>query len=183
MWVWLDSVTSLLSKTHGSDLLFLYWGFSGRSDGKDACHAGDPDSVSGSGRSPGGWHGNPLQYSCLENPMDRGAWLATVLWGHKESDTTERLIFCTIQVIQANIINREAHNEDGNRNGNLEFRVSKECGDFQGHQAISVSGSHLQRAPSPKSAFNGRCSTHERLRVALLLRPREPGLLPQEEAP
>ena len=35
-------------------------------------------SILGSGRSPGGGHGNPLQYSCLENPMDRGAWRATV---------------------------------------------------------------------------------------------------------
>ena len=43
------------------------------------------------GRSPGGGHGNPLQYSCLENPMDRGAWWATVHGGRKESDTTERL--------------------------------------------------------------------------------------------
>ena len=38
----------------------------------------DTDSMPGSGRSPGGRHGNPLQYSCLENPMDRGAWQATV---------------------------------------------------------------------------------------------------------
>ena len=38
----------------------------------------DEDSVPGSGRSPGGGHGNPLQYSCLENPMDREAWWATV---------------------------------------------------------------------------------------------------------
>ena len=36
-------------------------------------------SIPGSGRSPGGGHGNPLQYSCLENPMDRGAWRATIL--------------------------------------------------------------------------------------------------------
>ena len=36
-------------------------------------------SIPGFGRSPGGGHGNPLQYSCLENPMDKGAWLATVL--------------------------------------------------------------------------------------------------------
>ena len=35
-------------------------------------------SIPGSGRSPGGGHGNPLQYSCLENPMDRGAWRANV---------------------------------------------------------------------------------------------------------
>ena len=38
----------------------------------------DLDSIPGSARSPGGGHGNPLQYSCLENPMDRGAWQATV---------------------------------------------------------------------------------------------------------
>ena len=41
-------------------------------------NAGDTGSISESGRSPGGGHGNPLQYSCLENPMDRGAWQAAV---------------------------------------------------------------------------------------------------------
>ena len=40
----------------------------------------DVGSIPGSGRSPGGGHGNPLQYSCLENPMDRGAWWAAVQW-------------------------------------------------------------------------------------------------------
>ena len=45
---------------------------------KSPCNAGDPDLIPGLGRSPGGGHGNPLQYSCLENPMDRGAWWATV---------------------------------------------------------------------------------------------------------
>ena len=47
----------------------------------------DVSSIPGSGRSPAEGHGNPLQYSCLENPMDRGAWQATV---HRvaESDTT-----------------------------------------------------------------------------------------------
>ena len=54
-------------------------GFPGGSDGKEsACNAEDPGSSPGSGRSPGGEHGNPLQYSCLENPMDGGAWRATV---------------------------------------------------------------------------------------------------------
>ena len=46
------------------------------------------DSVPGSGRSSRGGHGNPLQYSCLENPMDKGDWQATV-YGIKELDTTE----------------------------------------------------------------------------------------------
>ena len=41
-------------------------------------YAGDLGSIPGSGRSPGEGNGNPLQYSCLENPMDRGAWWATV---------------------------------------------------------------------------------------------------------
>ena len=45
---------------------------------ESACSAGDPGSIPGSGRSPGGGHGNLLQDSCLENPMDRGAWQATV---------------------------------------------------------------------------------------------------------
>ena len=43
-----------------------------------ACSVGDPGSIPGSGRSPGEGNGNPLQYSCLENPMDGGAWQATV---------------------------------------------------------------------------------------------------------
>ena len=43
-----------------------------------ACNAGDLGSIPGLGRSPGEGHGNPLQYSCLENPMDKGAWRTTV---------------------------------------------------------------------------------------------------------
>ena len=43
-----------------------------------ACNAGDPGLIPGLGRSPGEGNGNPLQYSCLENSMDRGAWWATV---------------------------------------------------------------------------------------------------------
>ena len=49
----------------------------------------DLNSIPGLGRSPGGGHGNPLQYSCLKSPMDRGAWRATVPQGGKESDMTE----------------------------------------------------------------------------------------------
>ena len=51
----------------------------------DAGNAGDAGLIPGSGRSPGGGHGNPFQYSCLENPMDGGAWWATV-HGCKELD-------------------------------------------------------------------------------------------------
>ena len=48
------------------------------SDGKEStCNAGDRASITGLGRCPRGGHGNPLQYSSLENPMDRGAWRAT----------------------------------------------------------------------------------------------------------
>ena len=55
---------------------------------KSSCNAGDLGSIPGSGRSPGEGNGNPLQYSCLENPMDRGAWRATV-HGIAESDMTD----------------------------------------------------------------------------------------------
>ena len=53
--------------------------FSSGSDGKEStCNAEDLGSISGSGRTPGEGNGYPLQYSCLGNPMDRGAWQATV---------------------------------------------------------------------------------------------------------
>ena len=66
-----------------SDLLIPtlgdYRGFPGGSDGEEsACNAGDPGSIPGLGRAPGEGHGNPLQYSCLENPMDRGALQTTI---------------------------------------------------------------------------------------------------------
>ena len=53
--------------------------------------AEDVDLIPGSGRPPGEENGNPLQYSCLGNLIDRGAWQATVHGGHKVSDTTELL--------------------------------------------------------------------------------------------
>ena len=56
-------------------------GFPGGSDGKaSACNSGDPGSIPELGRSPGEGNGNPLQYSCLEKSMDRGALQATVHW-------------------------------------------------------------------------------------------------------
>ena len=68
---WMSYFYLLISTTN--------WGFPSGSDGREsACHAGDPGSIPGFGRFPEGRHGNPLQYSCLENPMDRGAWRDTV---------------------------------------------------------------------------------------------------------
>ena len=69
-------------------------GFPGGESGKEPicqCRLDirDVGSIPGLERSPGEGHGNPLQYPCLKNPMDRGAWWATVLGGHKESDTTD----------------------------------------------------------------------------------------------
>ena len=51
---------------------------SSSNDKESACNAGDLGLTPGLERSPGGGHGNPLQYSCLESPIDRGAWRATV---------------------------------------------------------------------------------------------------------
>ena len=62
------------------------------SDGKEsACNVGEPGSTPGSGRSPGEGNGNPLQYSCLDNSIDRGAWGCNSPWGCKEPDTAEWL--------------------------------------------------------------------------------------------
>ena len=57
----------------------------------NAGNTGDKSSIPGSGRSPVGGNGDPLQYSCQDNPMDRGDWRATVHGAIKESDTTEWL--------------------------------------------------------------------------------------------
>ena len=64
-------------------------GFPGGSEDKaSACNEGDPGSIPGLGRSPREGNGNPLHYSCLENPMDRGAWWATV---HRVTKSRTRL--------------------------------------------------------------------------------------------
>ena len=64
-------------------------GFPGGSDGKEStCNAGDLGSIPGLGRCPGGEHGNPLQYSCLENPLGQRCLMDHSPWGFKKSDTT-----------------------------------------------------------------------------------------------
>ena len=81
-----------------NDLLIMYlfnkvisMAFLGGSDGKEpACNVGDLGSIPGLRRFPGGGNGNPLQYSCLENPTDRGTWW-TAAHGFAKSDMTEQL--------------------------------------------------------------------------------------------
>ena len=66
-------------------------GFPDGSDDKEsACNAGDPGWI-GLGRPPGEGNGNPLQYSCLENAMDRGTWQATVHWVEKSQKRLNQL--------------------------------------------------------------------------------------------
>ena len=73
-------------------MIYIYKDFRGGSDGKvSTCIAGDPGSIPGLGRSSEEENGNPLQYSCLENPMDSPRGHSP--WGHKESDMIERLHF------------------------------------------------------------------------------------------
>ena len=68
-----------LQRSCGEHSIILTSGFPGDLDGKEsACNAGDTGLILGLGRSRGEGNGNPLQYSCLENPMDGGAWWATV---------------------------------------------------------------------------------------------------------
>ena len=89
-----------MTHKHISSLLdsFLIQDFPGGSDRKEsACKAGDPSSIPGSGRSPGEGNGNPLQDSCLENSMDKGAWWTAVHGVMKGSDMTEQLTLSHIQ--------------------------------------------------------------------------------------
>ena len=79
----------LISKKNRYNLLWggdLSWWLSNK---ESTCNARGTGSIPGSRRSPAEGHSNPRQYSCLENPVDRGAWWATVHGDHKESDMTE----------------------------------------------------------------------------------------------
>ena len=70
----------------------IYEGFPGSSDGEEStCNVGDLDLIPGLGRSPGGGHGNPVQYSCLENPHGQRSLVGYSPRGHQELDMIEQL--------------------------------------------------------------------------------------------
>ena len=88
----LVALCSCSSDWYGLEFAVILLDFLGGSDGEgSAYNARDLGSIPGLGRSPGEGNGNPLQYSCPENPMDGGIWLGYSPWGHKESDTTGML--------------------------------------------------------------------------------------------
>ena len=93
----IQKFVSKVTALHFNMLSRFVMGFPGGSDGKDStCHAGEADLIPGLERSPGERNGNPLQYSRLENSMDRGAWWAIaygVTKSPKEMDTTEFLLY------------------------------------------------------------------------------------------
>ena len=83
-------MTGLPSLSHSLKLRrALSWWLSSKESACSAEDAGDADSILGSGRSSGGGRGNPLQYSCLGNLMDTGAWRVTLHGGHRELDMAE----------------------------------------------------------------------------------------------
>ena len=83
-------------------VLELPWWLSGKESTCNARATGGTSSIPGSGRSPGGGHGNPLQYSCLKNPMDRGAWQATV-HGVPKSQTRLSDCACTHCILMGSL--------------------------------------------------------------------------------
>ena len=82
-------------------MISLFLGFPARSAGKESTYnAGDLGSIPGSGRSPGGGYGNPLQYSCLEYPHGQRSLANYSPWSHIELDTTEKLTLLLTLVSQ-----------------------------------------------------------------------------------
>ena len=103
--------------------LLVKGGFPCSSVGKEsACSAGDLGLIPGLGRSPGGGNGKPLQYTCLENPMDRGAWWATV---HGVTRVGHNLATNPLPLV------KEIGNSDWNKRGSCFFLTLKTSKDNQ----------------------------------------------------
>ena len=103
--------------------------FPGGSDGRaSTCNAGDLGSIPGLGRSPGGGHGNPLQYSCLENPHGWRSLAGCSPWVHKESDTTELSLYCVkkeMATLSSNLARKISWTEEP---GGIQSTVSQRVG-------------------------------------------------------
>ena len=88
---WMPEIGAFCCQFPYLEVTFSSMDFTGGSDGKEsACSTGDLGSVPGLRRSPGGGHGNPLQYSCLKNPHGQRSLAGCSPWGHRELDTTEQ---------------------------------------------------------------------------------------------
>ena len=90
----------------------VFLGFPGGSDSKEsACNSGDPESIPGLGRSPEGGHGNPHQYSCLENPHGQRSLAGYSPWGGKELNTTELLTLTHVRAHAHTHTHTHTHSE------------------------------------------------------------------------
>ena len=134
-------------------------GFPGGSEVKaSACNAGELGSIPGSGRSPGEGNGNPLQYSCLENPMDRGVWWATV---HGVAQSQMRL-------------------------SDLTFINNSKMLDWQRHQSLSCAIFHFAQEKQIKREGKWLGSSNFCLTLALMMDSARRGFYPDgknREAP
>ena len=109
----------------------LWW----LSSERPTCNAGDPGLLSGSGRAPGEENGNPLQYFCLGNPIDRGVWWATVQSTgsqgvrHKEGDTCDWVIVSEVEVCMKSREQRWLHLScDIGHKNSFQWLIWENCG-------------------------------------------------------
>ena len=122
-------LTPGLGRSAGKRIGYLLQGFPGGSEVKaSACNAGDLGLIPGSGRSPGEGNGNPLQYSCLENSMNRGAWWATV---HRVAKSETRLSDLTYFPRWLNGQNPPANVGDSSTPGSGRSPGEGNCNQFQ----------------------------------------------------
>ena len=97
-------------KKLGEKSSYLEMGFPGGSDRKESvCNEGDLGSTPGLGRSPWGGHGNPLQYTCLENPHGQWNLVGYSKWGHKELGATEQLSTAHITHLYTDLLRTITH--------------------------------------------------------------------------
>ena len=143
--------------------VYSLWGFPSGSVGENLpVNAGDVDSTPGSGRSLGEGNGNPLQYSCLENPTDRGAWQATIHGVSKESDRTEWLnnkLFSVHNLASGTFKPRLQGTKSWRRKGFSE--VYFPCFFLHSDRTVSVFYSVFQCSKMACSIAQSKCQLHQ----------------------